>query len=100
MCPPPTRFTRVNSTRDDPPAPPREQHCVMAPLACTIVVTGVLDPCFDETFEGLSLTEVDGNSHLSGPLIDQAQLQGVLRHLFDLGLEVVSFTSNPAIHPA
>jgi hypothetical protein len=67
----------------------------MGRLACTIVVSGELDQRFDTAIEGLSLTTVDGMSELCGMLRDQAQLQGVLRQLFDLGLEVVSFTAAP-----
>jgi hypothetical protein len=71
----------------------------MGPLVCTIIVSGVLDPRFDEAFAGLALTRAEGDSQLSGLLADQAQLHGVLRQLFDLGLEVVSFTSTSAIKP-
>ena len=38
-----------------------------------------------------------GQALLSGPLADQAQLQGVLRQLFGLGLVVVSFTAAPPL---
>jgi hypothetical protein len=68
-------------------------------LACTIVVAGELDQRFDTAIDGLSLTTVDGMTQLSGMLRDQAQLQGVLRQLFDLGLEVVSFTAAPMFDP-
>jgi len=67
----------------------------MGSLACTIVVSGELDQRFGAAFEGLSLTAGEGMTQLSGPLADQAQLQGVLRQLFDLGLVVVSFTASP-----
>jgi len=69
----------------------------MGPLACRIVVSGELDQRFGAAFEGLSLTTSDGMTQLSGPLADQAQLQGVLRQLFDLGLVVVSFTAAPPL---
>ena len=58
----------------------------MGQLACTIVVSGELDQRFGAAFEGLALTAGDGMTELSGSLADQAQLQGVLRQLFDLGL--------------
>jgi hypothetical protein len=69
----------------------------MGPLACTIVVSGELDQRFGAAFEGLELSVADGMTRLDGPLADQAQLQGVLHQLFDLGLDVVSFTTVPAI---
>jgi hypothetical protein len=99
MIPRCTRFTRVNSTRHDSTSPLRGHARLMSPLACTIIVSGVLDPRFDGAFASLALAEVEGNSQLSGLLTDQAQLQGVLGQLFDLGLEVVSFNSSPAIRP-
>ena len=67
----------------------------MGPLACTILISGELDQRFASAFEGMTLTTSGGVTELAGPLADQAQLQGVLRQLFDLGLDVVSFTSTP-----
>jgi hypothetical protein len=64
-------------------------------LLCTIVVAGELDARFGEAFEGMTLTVADGRTELVGSLTDQAHVQGVLHQLFDLGLEVVSFTSAP-----
>jgi hypothetical protein len=72
----------------------------MAGLACTIVVEGELDGRFHETFDGLTVSVTGGRSELSGFVTDQAELQGVLRQLFDLGLTVVSFTTDAAAdHP-
>jgi len=68
----------------------------MESLDCVIVVSGELDPRFGAAFEGLVLTAQAGRTELTGPLADQSQLQGVLRQLFDLGLEVVSFTAVPS----
>jgi hypothetical protein len=36
----------------------------------------------------------EGRTELVGTLTDQAHVQGVLHQLFDLGLEVVSFTTS------
>ena len=62
--------------------------------------SGELDQRFGAAFEGLALTAGDGMTELTGSLADQAQLQGVLRQLFDLGLVVVSFTTAPSLEPA
>jgi len=67
----------------------------MGQLACTILISGELDQRFAAAFEGMSLTTGGGMTTLAGSLTDQSQLQGVLRQLFDLGLDVVSFTSTP-----
>ena len=43
---------------------------------------------------GLQITHTsDGNTVLSGPLRDQAELQGILSRLADLGLELISVTT-------
>ncbi len=65
----------------------------MARLACTFVIEGELGERFRDAFDSLTLTSADGRSQLTGTVADQAELRGVLRQLFDLGLEVVSFTS-------
>jgi len=42
-------------------------------------------------FEGLTITlEEDGNTLLTGPVIDQAALHGLLKKVRDLGLPLVS----------
>ena len=71
-------------------------------ILCTIVVAGELDPRFGDAVEGMRLTATEGRTELVGTLTDQAHVQGVLHQLFDLGLEVVSFTTAPdgsADHP-
>ena len=77
------------------PARSRRTLLAWARLACTILISGELDQRFASAFEGMTLTTSGGVTELAGPLADQAQVQGVLRQLFDLGLDVVSFTSTP-----
>jgi hypothetical protein len=67
----------------------------MGRLACTILVSGELDQHFAAAFEGMALTATGGVTKLAGSLADQSELQGVLRQLFDLGLDVVSLTTTP-----
>ena len=67
----------------------------MGRLTCTITLSGELDPRFDGAFDGLTLTSHEGRSRLHGELADQSQFQGVLRRLFDLGLDVVAATAEP-----
>jgi hypothetical protein len=44
-------------------------------------------------FDGLSLTnESDGTTIISGPVVDQAALHGLLQKVRDLGLPLVSVT--------
>ena len=58
-----------------------------------IVIKGHLDSEWSEWFEGLTITMVDnGATILSGPLIDQTALHGVLIKIRDLGLPLLSLT--------
>ena len=56
-----------------------------------IRLKGHLDPRWANRFEGLSLSYgSDGTTVLSGPVVDQAALHGVLRKVRDLGLPLLS----------
>lgn len=56
-----------------------------------IKVIGHLDPAWSEWFEELTLRhEPDGCTVLSGCLVDQAALYGVLIKIRDLGVRLVS----------
>ena len=56
-----------------------------------IRLKGHLDARWAERFDGLSLSHAsDGTTILSGPVIDQAALYGVLRTVRDLGLPLLS----------
>jgi ABC-2 type transport system ATP-binding protein len=58
-----------------------------------IRVQGHLEGPWSEWFEGLTLTRVDeGEMVLSGPIVDQAALHGVLAKVRDLGLPLLSVT--------
>jgi hypothetical protein len=54
-----------------------------------IVVQGELSDRFAGSFEGLRLETGDGETALVGDIVDQAQLQGVLSRLADLGLALL-----------
>jgi hypothetical protein len=54
-------------------------------------IKGHLDDRWAERFEGLSFShEADGTTILSGPVVDQAALHGLLRKVRDLGLLLIS----------
>ena len=56
-----------------------------------IRIKGHLDGKWAAWFEGLTITlEEDGNTLLTGPVIDQAALHGLLKKVRDLGLPLVS----------
>jgi hypothetical protein len=56
-----------------------------------IRLKGHLDARWADQFENMSFTHTsDGTTILSGPLVDQAALYGVLRKVRDLGLPLIA----------
>jgi hypothetical protein len=70
----------------------------MSPTTYEIVVRGELSQRYRPAFEGMTLTSGDGETAITGPVADQAQLHGLLNRVGELGLELVSV--NPAVAPA
>jgi hypothetical protein len=56
-----------------------------------IRIKGHLDDRWSDWFGGLTITlEEDGDTLLTGPVIDQAALHGLLKKVRDLGMPLVS----------
>jgi len=56
-----------------------------------IRLAGHLDPAWGDWFSGLTVTsEENGDTLLTGPVVDQAALHGLLRKVRDLGVPLVS----------
>ena len=56
-----------------------------------IRLKGHLDSRWADRFEGLTITlEENGDTLLTGPVIDQAALHGLLKKVRDLGMPLVS----------
>jgi hypothetical protein len=68
------------------------------PTIYQIVVRGELSQRYVPAFEGMTLATGGGQTAITGPVIDQAQLHGILNRVGDLGLELVSV--NPIREPA
>jgi hypothetical protein len=63
------------------------------PMIYQIKLKGHLGEQRINWFEGLTITlEQDGNSLLTGPVIDQSALHGILRKVRDLGMPLLSVT--------
>ena len=61
------------------------------PLVYLIKIKGHLGREWADWFEGLTLTALDnGETLLTGPVVDQAALHGVLRKVRDLGIPLLS----------
>jgi hypothetical protein len=59
-----------------------------------IRVKGHLDGCWSEWFDGLTITNSEnGVAVLSGEIVDQAALHGVLNKVRNLNLPLISVTS-------
>jgi hypothetical protein len=57
-----------------------------------IRLQGRLDSRWSSRFDGMTLTTGDGFTLLTGPVVDQAALHGLLHQLRDIGLSLVSVT--------
>ncbi|MGZ6316619.1 MAG: hypothetical protein ACXWNQ_05110 [Anaerolineales bacterium] len=61
------------------------------PVVYQIRLKGHLGSQWTDWFEGLVITlEEDGDTLLTGPVVDQAALHGLLKKVRDLGIPVVS----------
>jgi hypothetical protein len=63
-----------------------------------IVVRGELSQRYPLAFDGMTLETADGQTAITGPVVDQAQLHGLLDRVGELGLELISV--NPILNPA
>jgi hypothetical protein len=81
----------VVTAEDRPPSTPIADHGPVPQYA--IRVKGRLASRWSPWFDGLSLTdEADGITVISGPVVDQAALHGLLQKLRDIGIPLVSLT--------
>ena len=63
------------------------------PVVYQIKIKGHLDEHWAEWFEGMTVAlEESGETHLTGPVVDQAALYSLLRKVRDLGMPLISVT--------
>jgi hypothetical protein len=96
------RLVEIHPNRED-----RMRHCMSETHALPehydgtglyeICLKGHLDDRWADWFGGMSITlEENGNTLLTGPVIDQAELHGLLKKVRDLGMPLLSVNSvNP-----
>ncbi|HLE29324.1 MAG TPA: hypothetical protein VI793_14450 [Anaerolineales bacterium] len=69
-------------------------------LQVEIRIKGQIDEHWSAWFEGLTITHTaQGETILSGELVDQAALYGLLAKLRDLGLSLLSVNSEKTVAP-
>jgi hypothetical protein len=66
------------------------QSASQEPICYQILVQGQLDPRWSDWFEEFAITFSGDDSLLTGTVLDQAALHGVLGRIRDLGLTLVS----------
>ena len=55
-----------------------------------MVVKGELGPRYASAFAGMTICAHDGETDITGPIIDQSHLQGLLERIANLGLTLHS----------
>jgi hypothetical protein len=64
----------------------------MSPPRYRIVVDGELGPRYADAFDGMTLRGHDGETAITGPIIDQSHLHGLIGRIASLGLTLHSLT--------
>ena len=71
------------------------------PMIYQIRLRGHLGSQWTDWFAGLTLRlEEDGDTLLTGPVVDQSALHGLLKKVRDLGLPLISVNRVPVLEPA
>jgi hypothetical protein len=60
-----------------------------------IVVEGVLTERFADAFTGMKMKAEGGQTIITGQIVDQSHLHGILDSISSLGLELVSVQAQP-----
>jgi hypothetical protein len=66
------------------------------PSSYCIVVRGELSRRFSDAFDGMTVAARAGQTTITGPVVDQAHLQGLIDRVGELGLELVSVNATPS----
>jgi hypothetical protein len=74
--------------------PNEQRHAANQPVFYQIRIKGHLGQQWMDWFDGLTVTlEEEGCTLLTGPMIDQAALHGILKKVRDLGMPLLSVSS-------
>jgi hypothetical protein len=75
--------------------PPKRSRGANPPISYQIVVRGELSRRYRAAFEGMTLKIGNGQTTITGPVLDQTHLHGLLDRVGGLGLELVSVEPTP-----
>ena len=64
----------------------------MSPQVDRLVVNGELGPRYASAFEGMAISTGAGKTEITGAIIDQSHLLGLLERISGLGLSLYSVT--------
>jgi hypothetical protein len=64
----------------------------VSPSRYRIVIEGELGPRYASAFDGMTVHAHDGETEITGPIIDPSHLQGLLERVASLGLTLHSLT--------
>ena len=87
------RWSHLPQADDGRMTPPKRLHGADPPISYQIIVRGELSRRYRAAFEGMTLVVGNGQTTITGPVLDQTQLHGLLDRVGDFGLEIVSVTA-------
>jgi len=64
----------------------------MSPQVYRVVVNGELGPRYASAFEGMTISAASGKTEITGTIMDQSHLLGLLERISGLGLKLHSVT--------
>ena len=75
--------------------PPQRSPGTNPPISYQIIVRGELSRRYRTAFEGMTLVAGNGQTTITGPVLDQTHLHGLLDRVSGLGLELISVKATP-----
>jgi hypothetical protein len=86
------RSPHLPQAEDGTVMPPKRSGGANPPINYQIIVRGELSRRYGAVFEGMTLVAENGQTAITGPVLDQTHLHGLLDRVGNLGLELISVT--------
>jgi hypothetical protein len=91
------RSSHLLRAEDGTVMPPERSRHANPPISYQIVVRGELSRRYRAAFEDMTLVVGNGQTTITGPVLDQTHLHGLLDRIRGLGLELVSVEVAPQL---